>query len=121
MLPVTIANFVDGILQSQLLEAEQCEEVVRLQTKFDEMRDLALELMRRDWLTAYQVNQISQGRGAALTIGPFILLERLGEGGMGQVFKARQKVFNRIVALKLIRKQCLDNPRVIRRFQREIL
>ena len=68
MPPATVANFVDGVLQSQLLEAEQCEEVVRLQARCSDMRELAQELMKRDWLTAYQVNQISQGRGAALTM-----------------------------------------------------
>ena len=116
----TISKFVDGLLQSQLLDAEQSDEVMRLQTSAPDSRSLARELIQREWLTAYQANQIFQGRGGRLTIGPYALLERLGEGGMGQVFKARQKMLNRVVALKVIRKECLDNPRVTMRFQREI-
>ncbi len=115
-----LANFVDGILQSQILDAEQCDEVRRLQGEVESPRELAQQLLRRDWLTAYQINQIFQGKGTGLTLGPYILLERLGEGGMGQVYKARQKLLNRVVALKVIRKECLGNPKVIQRFQREI-
>jgi serine/threonine-protein kinase len=39
---------------------------------------------------------------------------------MGQVYKAMQKTLNRVVALKVIRKERLENPKAIRRFQREI-
>ncbi|MSQ94422.1 MAG: hypothetical protein EXR98_07690 [Gemmataceae bacterium] len=116
----TIDSFVVGLLQSQLLSAEQCTEIERLQETMDNACALALEILRRSWLTAYQINQILQGKGSGLTLGPFVLLERVGEGGMGQVFKARQKMLNRVVALKVVRKECLGNPKVILRFQREI-
>ena len=116
----TLDSFVEGVLQSQLLGPEQCAEVLRLKAEMPGSRELALELLRRNWLTAYQVNQIFQDHGAALTIGPYVLLERIGEGGMGQVFKAMQKVLNRVVALKVIRKERLGNPKAILRFQREI-
>src|SRR5205814_4078675 len=46
--------------------------------------------------------------------------ERLGEGGAGQVFKARHRRLDSLVALKLIRKNLLTDPEVIGRFQREI-
>ena len=39
---------------------------------------------------------------------------------MGQVFKARNWKLNTVVALKLIRKDRLDNPDAVRRFHREI-
>ena len=116
----TISKFVSNLLQSQLLDLDQRVEVQRLGTSCRDARELAHEVLRREYLTAFQVNQILQGKGVELTMGPFILLERIGEGGMGQVFKARQKMLNRVVALKVIRKQCLGNPKVILRFQREI-
>jgi serine/threonine-protein kinase len=55
-----------------------------------------------------------------LLVGSYVLLERLGEGGMGQVFKARNWKIGRIVALKIIRKELLTNPLVVARFRREI-
>ncbi|MBI1830872.1 MAG: serine/threonine protein kinase [Planctomycetes bacterium] len=111
---------MQGVLESQLLDAEQRARLDELQDGARETRELAQELLRHDWLTAYQVNQIVQGHGPELVLGPFVLLERIGEGGMGQVFKARQKMLNRTVALKVIRKECVDNPKVIQRFKREI-
>ncbi len=87
---------------------------------FRDPRTLAGELVRRGWLTPYQVNQLFQGRAAQLVLGPFLLLERLGEGGMGQVFKARHRKLGRLVALKVIRKERLSHPDAVRRFRREI-
>src|SRR5262249_33547527 len=72
------------------------------------------------WLTPYQANQLLPGRGQELVLGSYILLERLGEGGMGQVFKARHRNLGRTVAVKLIRKERLDNPDAIKRFEREV-
>jgi serine/threonine protein kinase len=72
-------------------------------------------------LTPYQINQLFQGKGHELVLGQYLILERLGEGGMGQVFKARQQRMNRPVALKVIRKDRLGSPETIRRFQREVL
>ena len=120
MAAATISTFVEGLFQSQLLDAEQQDEVLRLQETVQNVRELAQDLLRREWLTAYQINQIFLGRGQDLILGPYLLLLRIGEGGMGQVFKARQKMLNRVVALKVIRKECLSNPKVILRFQREI-
>ena len=53
-------------------------------------------------------------------LGPYVLLERLGEGGMGAVFKARHRNLGRVVALKVIRKDRLAQPEAVKRFQREI-
>ncbi|HMC66535.1 MAG TPA: serine/threonine-protein kinase [Gemmataceae bacterium] len=53
-------------------------------------------------------------------LGQYELLEKLGDGGMGQVYKARHALMDRIVAVKVIHKQHLANPENVRRFQREI-
>src|ERR1700733_4942422 len=116
----TTATLVDALRQYRLLEAAQLEEVKSLQIRFPDPKALAGELIRRGWLTPYQANQVLQGKGQELLLGSYVLLERVGEGGMGQVFKARNWKLGRIVALKLIRKERLDNPDAIRRFEREV-
>jgi serine/threonine protein kinase/WD40 repeat protein len=117
----SVATLVTQLDKSGLLEPPQLAEVSRqLQTRFQDPRDLARHLLERGWLTPLHVNALFQGRGKELVLGPYVLLERVGEGGMGQVFKARNQKLGKIVALKVIRKEWLSLPDAIRRFQREM-
>jgi serine/threonine protein kinase len=68
-----------------------------------------------------------QGQGTAAydlpvlgQLGQYDLLEKLGEGGMGQVWKARHRLMDRVVAVKVIHPRHLDRPAALSRFQREI-
>ncbi|MGE3806061.1 MAG: WD40 repeat domain-containing serine/threonine protein kinase, partial [Gemmataceae bacterium] len=54
------------------------------------------------------------------SLGPYVLLEPLGEGGLGQVFRARHRESGQIVALKTIRAELLTEPEVVQRFYREV-
>jgi len=59
------------------------------------------------------------GTSRATIIGPYQLLQRLGEGGMGEVWMAMQeKPVRRRVALKLI-KSGMDNKQILLRFEAE--
>ncbi len=53
------------------------------------------------------------------TFGQYVLLEKLGAGGMGVVFKARQKGLNRLVAIKMIKSGVQAEDRHIRLFRSE--
>ncbi|MEQ8785316.1 MAG: serine/threonine-protein kinase [Pirellulaceae bacterium] len=48
------------------------------------------------------------------------ILQRIGRGGMGDVYKAQHKVMNRLVALKVIKPQLVQNAAAVQRFQREV-
>jgi serine/threonine protein kinase len=91
-----------------------------LQGRCRDAKALAAELLKLGWLSPYQVNQLLQGKGQELQLGSYLLLERLGEGGAGQVFKARHQMMNRLIALKLIRKELLSDTEAVQRFYREI-
>ncbi len=115
------AALVEVLRAYGLLSPAQLQEAADdLARRFPEPRALARELMQRQWLTPYQLNRLFQGRGHKLTLGQYRLLERLGEGGMGQVFKARDQKLGRVVALKVIRKERLADPEAVRRFHQEI-
>jgi hypothetical protein len=63
--------------------------------------------------------QLSMSYGPGTLIGPYKLLQQLGEGGMGVVFMAEQrKPIERQVALKII-KPGMDSEKVISRFEAE--
>jgi serine/threonine-protein kinase len=77
------------------------------------------ELGRRGWLTPLQRQRLQEGRAGELRLGPYVLLDRLGQGGMGEVFKARHLLLGRLVALKLLNKSYADVDDK-QRFLREI-
>ncbi len=117
----TVVALVEEIERSRLLPPSQREELTgRLQVEFTDPRALARELLRLGWLTPYQVNQLFLGRGAGLLLGQYVLLERLGEGGMGQVFKARHQALGRVVAVKILRRDHVANAEAVQRFEREV-
>ena len=70
-------------------------------------------------LTSFQARRVAQGRSGELLLGNYILLSRIGRGGMGAVYKALHRRMKRVVAVKTIRKG-LATAEFITRFRREI-
>jgi parallel beta-helix repeat protein len=111
---------LDALRELQLLDSAQLDETAALLAQFPDAKLFTAELVRRGWITAFQAEQLVEGQVHKLTLGPYLLLEVLGEGGMGQVFKALNRLMKRVVALKVIRQERLPQGDAIRRFQREI-
>ena len=77
-------------------------------------------LVKRKLLTAYQAEHIISGRGRALVYGNYLVLDKLGHGGMGVVLKAKHRRMERVVALKVLSPEVSKNSHSIARFQREV-
>ncbi|OAI49361.1 hypothetical protein AYO44_06415 [Planctomycetaceae bacterium SCGC AG-212-F19] len=117
----TVAALVEELRRLRLLAPAQLVGLGEArQRSFPNPRALAQHLLQQGLLTPYQLNRIFGGHGAELVVGPYLMLERLGEGGMGQVFKARHLRLDRIVAVKLIRKDRLGQADAVERFRREV-
>jgi serine/threonine-protein kinase len=71
-------------------------------------------------LPAPQAELVQPLESVGAFIGPYILLERLGEGGAGQVYKARHHKMDRLAAVKVIRPELLTDDEMVRRFYREV-
>src|ERR1043165_4759887 len=115
------ADLIDALREYRLLDQAQLGKLERgLKGCSLDPRALAKELLKQGWVTAFQASLLLEGRGAELVLGEYLLLDRLGEGGMGQVFKARHRLMDRTVALKVIRKEMLAQSDAVERFHREI-
>ncbi len=79
---------------------------------------LATQLVEVNVLTQYQADQLKAGR-TKLNLGPYTITDWIGQGGMGQVFKAVHKVMGREVAIKVL-PRARRTPESISNFIREI-
>lgn len=66
-----------------------------------------------------QVPSVTSHASLPRSFGDYDLLELIAEGGMGVVFKARQRNLDRLVAVKMIRAEHLARPQDVERFHRE--
>lgn len=121
-MPVPLELFVRQLHASGLMSADEVHAFVESLASDERptsAEDLARQLCERGKLTRFQAQAIYQGKGQGLVLGNYILLDRLGKGGMGQVYKALHRRLERIVALKVLPAPSTRSPEAVKRFQRE--
>ena len=117
----SVDAFLTVLDRVQLLAPEQLEEVAReLGPEYDNPLDLADYLIQIEWLTHYQCSCLFEGNWNGLNLGHYQLLDRLGEGGVSEVFKAWDSLKGRVVALKVLRRDLASHEEGVRQFQREL-
>jgi hypothetical protein len=78
------------------------------------------ELVKQKKLTTFQANHLSQGQAKGLIYGVYTILDKLGEGGMGTVYKAQHRALKRVVALKVLHASVTGDEEAVKRFYREV-
>jgi serine/threonine protein kinase len=117
----SIATLLAVLRRTELLAPEQLEQIAReLAPHFPDPASIAGYLAEVGWLTAYQVQLLLGGQWDDLTVGPYNVLDRLGEGGISEVFKAWDTVRGRVVALKVLQQHLAGKSDMIRQFRREL-
>jgi serine/threonine protein kinase len=81
---------------------------------------LAERLVRDNILTSFQAKRLLNNKPQGLIVGRYIVLDRIGSGSMGRVYRAHHVMMDRVVALKIIAPEIASNERVVARFQREM-
>jgi eukaryotic-like serine/threonine-protein kinase len=115
------ALFFDHLRKSRLFSEEQMARLNERFPKDDTAHRIAEALLRAGLLTSYQAKQVSAGRTKELVLGQYRVLDELGRGGFGRVYKAVHTVMDRTVAIKVLSPELLENERVRGWFRREVL
>jgi hypothetical protein len=69
---------------------------------------------------SYRIELSESVARAATQLGQYLLRDRLGSGGMGEVYRAEHQLLRRPCAVKLIRAEHAGNAEVLQRFEREV-
>ncbi|HEV3136306.1 MAG TPA: serine/threonine-protein kinase, partial [Pirellulales bacterium] len=124
-LPLTVfrrSALASGLLTvEQILEAEQALRAAGEPTgPWTEISDdlLAAKLVELGRVNRWQAEQLKVGR-SKFSLGPYLVIDSIGQGGMGQVFKSEHRLMGRVVAIKVLPRH-RSTPDAIASFTREI-
>ena len=112
-------EFLQRLTECKLLSQEELLRAASLSHSAPAV-DFAQALVDGGLLTSFQADAIRRRQLEALQIGNYDVLDKLGAGGMGTVFKARHRRMKRIVALKVLAKEFCTDANFVQRFQREV-
>jgi serine/threonine-protein kinase len=115
-------DLISALRGSKLFGSEQLEGIVReLAPLGADAAAMMRQLLASRRLTRYQLKKLVHGKAAELRIGPYVVTDKLGEGGMGKVFRARRAAGGtETLALKVVRPALVANPVVCGRYAREV-
>ncbi|OWK44996.1 serine/threonine protein kinase [Fimbriiglobus ruber] len=120
--PATVAEFIDVVRKSGLVPDDQFDAQL---TRFGPapsatVDQFAQAMVRNGLLTRFQTKQLKLGRYKRFEIaGKYRLLELLGVGGMGAVYLCEHVVMKRLMAIKVLPNEKLQDPSALLRFHRE--
>jgi molecular chaperone DnaK len=122
-LPLDYQQFVQAVGESGLLSHDELRlfrEGLPPEKRIATVEALSEELVRHKKLTRYQAERIASGEHEGLLLGNYAVVDLIGRGGMGEVYKARHRFMKRIVAMKVLPEAAVDSPAAVKRFQREM-
>ncbi|MBN2578130.1 MAG: protein kinase [Pirellulales bacterium] len=120
---IGLDKFIDSLTGCGLMSRDELDAYLETFSDEDRPRDgrqLAEALYYAKKLTRFQVQAVYQGKTRGLVIGNYVVLDRLGKGGMGQVYKAWHRKMDRVVAIKLLPTQSTKSDESVKRFRREV-
>jgi serine/threonine-protein kinase len=110
--------FVWDLRRSGLIDRGQLDAIVGEFLKRNpraEAPALADHLVHQGTITPFQAERILNGKTQGLVLGPYVLLDAIGSGSMGQVYKASSKNDQNQYAVKVLPRRSMWNVRLARR------
>ncbi|MBM3994482.1 MAG: serine/threonine protein kinase [Planctomycetes bacterium] len=110
--------FVWDLRRSNLIDRGRLDQIVGeflQKNPRAEPPELAEFLIAQGILTPFQSERLLQGKTQGFVLGPFTLMDALGSGSMGTVYKAHNKTDNQWYAVKVLPRRSMWNVRIARR------
>jgi serine/threonine-protein kinase len=110
--------FVWDLRRSNLLDRGQLDQIVGEFLEKNPRAEppaLAEFLVQREILTQFQADRLLQGKTQGFVLGPYVLMDALGTGSMGTVYKAQSKNDSLWYAVKVLPRRSMWNVRLARR------
>ncbi len=117
---ITRKKFLANLRRSNLLPEAQFADILRELPPTERGRPIARALVEKGLLTRFQAERLLIGRTSGFQLGQYRILDQLGRGGMGRVFKAEHATMKRVVALKVLAPDLIQTERAQELFLREI-
>jgi serine/threonine protein kinase len=121
--PTTAAEVLDLVQKSGVVDVPRLTEYVDRLGGRDSLsgapKPMAAQLVRDALITVFQAEQILQGKWKRFIIGKYKVLERLGSGGMGQVYLCEHVRMRTKVAVKVLPTAKAKDSSSLDRFKRE--
>jgi serine/threonine protein kinase len=115
-----LETVVKQLTDSGIVAPGKLEKFVLPQADPKTANELVAALVKQKHLTPFQAQHVKAGKAKALILGNYTVLDMIGAGGMGQVFKAEHRRMERIVAIKMLPPAMTKNATALARFQREV-
>ena len=120
---VELDELVRSLSDSGLISADEIDAFINglpEQERPADAEQLVREMVRHKKLTKFQAQNAYRGKSRGLVMGNYVILDKLGAGGMGTVYKARHRRMDRIVALKVLALDTVKEADAVDRFQQEV-
>ena len=120
---ISALEFLGNLERSGILTESGIHEVKELLASDPGLGNSAAfaeRLVEQGQLTDFQARRLLVGKGSGLVFGRYVLMDRLGKGSMGRVLKARHRLMDRVVALKVVSPAYASSMHSVSRFLREM-
>lgn len=115
----TTTDLIERIRKSGLVPATELQGYLNAAHGDDPNAAILERLVSAHLLTRFQAERLAAGKYKGFVLGSYTILERLGAGGMGQVFLAEHAAMRRFVALKVLPGHVAEDDIARERFFRE--